>query len=89
MRFLLKTFLLLLIAAPLAMACQVRERIWSFRTKTADPLYRVVRHGKVGYIDRNGMVVVDAGALTASPLKCTLRTVLKEDSMASISTVKA
>jgi hypothetical protein len=39
-------------------ACSISFPIWSIRSKTADPLFRFVHDGKVGYIDVRGKIVV-------------------------------
>src|SRR5690348_13499548 len=39
-------------------ACSWDYMIWMIRNKSADPLYRFVQHGKAGYIDRTGIVVI-------------------------------
>ncbi len=44
--------------AALAFACSVDYTIWIPRSDSADPLYRFVKHGKSGYIDRSGRVVI-------------------------------
>src|ERR1051325_6453799 len=39
-------------------ACSWDYLIWINRSKSADPLYRFLRNGKAGYIDRTGKIVV-------------------------------
>jgi hypothetical protein len=39
-------------------ACSWDYLIWMNRSKSADPLYRFVQHGKAGYIDRAGIIVI-------------------------------
>jgi len=41
-----------------ALACDAGDRIWTQRTKSADPFYRFEKGDKAGYIDRNGKVVI-------------------------------
>jgi hypothetical protein len=54
------SFLLLLhLCTTVLIACSWDYRIWIPRSKSADPLYRFVRHGKAGYIDRSGKVVIE------------------------------
>jgi hypothetical protein len=45
-------------AAPAA-GCSWDYPIWMPREKGADPLYRFIRGGKAGYIDRSGKVVIE------------------------------
>ena len=40
------------------LACSWDYPIWIPRSNDADPLYRFVKHGKAGYIDRTGKVVI-------------------------------
>jgi hypothetical protein len=47
------------IAAPQGDACSWDYPIWMIRSKSADPLYRFIRDGKAGYIDRDGKVVIE------------------------------
>src|ERR1051325_10019608 len=46
-----------LLPAP-SVACSWDYPIWMVRSKSADPLYRFLRDGKAGYIDRAGKVVI-------------------------------
>lgn len=39
-------------------ACSSDYDIWQVRSKNADPLYRFIKNGKAGYIDRTGKIVV-------------------------------
>ena len=48
----------LALAATAALGCTPVERIWIPRSKTADPLYRFEKGDKVGYIARNGAIVI-------------------------------
>lgn len=41
-----------------SIACSWDYLIWQIHNKSADPLYRFVQHGKAGYIDRTGKVVI-------------------------------
>ncbi|HEX4999981.1 MAG TPA: hypothetical protein VFY29_17300, partial [Terriglobia bacterium] len=41
-----------------ALSCEYSALIWS-PEKSADALYRIVRDGKVGYIDGTGKVVIE------------------------------
>lgn len=50
--------LILGLAATVAFACSSDYPIWIPRTKTADPLYRFIKNGRAGYIDRSGRVVI-------------------------------
>ena len=50
---------LLLNFAPPVAGCQWDYPIWMPREKDADPLYRFIRGGKAGYIDRSGKVVIE------------------------------
>lgn len=43
---------------PIVNACEWSYLIWGIRNKPADPLFRFVRNGKVGYIDSSGKVVI-------------------------------
>src|SRR5687767_5715878 len=45
-------------AAP-SPACSWDYPIWTPRDRNADPLYRFIRDGKAGYIDRSGKVVIE------------------------------
>ncbi|HEV2862638.1 MAG TPA: WG repeat-containing protein [Pyrinomonadaceae bacterium] len=59
-RALLATLCLtLLVCATPAAACSWDYLIWMPRHRDADPLYRFVRGGKAGYIDRAGSIVVE------------------------------
>jgi len=49
-----------LVAAPApAAACSWDYLIWMPHERDADPLYRFIRGGKAGYIDRSGKVVIE------------------------------
>lgn len=50
--------LLFLLPAQVATACSWDYLIWMIHSKDADPLYRFVRDGKAGYIDRSGKIVI-------------------------------
>lgn len=50
--------LILALAATVAFACSADYPIWIPRTKTADPLYRFIKNGRAGYIDRSGHVII-------------------------------
>lgn len=50
---------LLLTTARVGAACSWDYPIWMIRSKTADPLYRFIRNGKAGYIDRSGKIVIE------------------------------
>ena len=41
-------------------ACTMTTPIWGYRDKNADPLFKFVRDGKVGFIDASGKIVLDA-----------------------------
>ena len=62
----IKLFLALLgslgLFAPSLQACSWDYPIWQIRSKDADAYYRFVRDGRVGYIDRNGKIVVEPSA---------------------------
>lgn len=47
-----------LCSAQLAWACEPARPLWSVQSPDADPVYRIVRKGKVGYIDNQGRIVV-------------------------------
>jgi hypothetical protein len=55
----LSLLLMLAASAPVIRACSWDYPIWMIRSKDADPLYRFVRDGKAGYIDRTGKVVIE------------------------------
>jgi hypothetical protein len=42
----------------LAYACETAPPLWSIQSSDADPVYRIVEKGKVGYIDNRGRIVV-------------------------------
>lgn len=42
----------------LAWACDIAPPLWSIQSPDADPVYRFVQKGKVGYIDKQGRIVV-------------------------------
>jgi WG containing repeat len=42
----------------LALACEPGRPLWSIQSLDADPVYRIVQKGKVGYIDNQGRIVV-------------------------------
>lgn len=46
-----------LLAVPVN-ACSWSYPIWQNRDKNADPYYRFVRDGRMGYIDKTGKIVV-------------------------------
>src|SRR6266699_1363297 len=46
-------------AAPNCGACGWDYPIWMIRSKSADPLYRFIRDGKAGYIDRDGKIIIE------------------------------
>jgi hypothetical protein len=48
----------ILCSLQLACACDIAPPLWSIQTPDADPLYRIVQKGKVGYIDNQGRIVV-------------------------------
>jgi hypothetical protein len=50
--------LLLALMATVVFACESDYAIWIPRSKSADPLYRFVKNGKAGYIDRTGRIVI-------------------------------
>jgi hypothetical protein len=50
---------LLLASAPPAAGCSWDYLIWIPRARDADALYRFVRDGKAGFIDRSGKVVIE------------------------------
>ncbi|MBD0371962.1 MAG: WG repeat-containing protein [Pyrinomonadaceae bacterium] len=50
---------LLLTTARVGVACSWDYPIWMIRSKTADPLYRFIKNGKAGYIDRSGKIVIE------------------------------
>lgn len=50
--------LLFAVTALAAFGCESDFSIWIPRTRSADPLYRFVKHGKAGYIDAQGKVVI-------------------------------
>jgi hypothetical protein len=53
-------FLLTLhICTTVLIACSWDYRIWIPRSKSADPVYRFVRDGKAGYIDRSGKILIE------------------------------
>ena len=54
---LLAALLLLTLAVP-SPTCSWDYLIWIPRSQNADPLYRFIRNGKVGYIDQRGKIVV-------------------------------
>ena len=47
-----------LVSIPIVRACEYSYPIWGIRSKSADPLFRFVRHGKAGYIDSSGKIVI-------------------------------
>lgn len=51
-------WLILTLAGAAAFACESDHDIWIPRDKLADPLYRFVQNGDVGYIDAHGRVVI-------------------------------
>jgi hypothetical protein len=50
--------MVLAFTATVAFGCSADYLIWIPRSKSADPLYRFVKNGKAGYIDRSGRVVI-------------------------------
>ena len=50
--------LVLVLMAAAVFACTADYAIWIPRDKSADPLYRFTKHGKAGYIDGRGRVVI-------------------------------
>lgn len=60
--FVIATCLLLLLSLSsghFATACSWGYPIWMIRSESADPLYRFVRNGKAGYIDRSGKIILE------------------------------
>lgn len=47
-----------LCSVQLACACETVPPLWSIQSPDADPVYRIVQKGKVGYIDNQGRIVV-------------------------------
>lgn len=47
-----------LCSVQLACACETVPPLWSIQTPDADPVYRIIQKGKVGYIDNQGRIVV-------------------------------
>ena len=47
-----------LFSLKLAVACDVAPPLWSIQSPDADPIYRFVQKGRVGYIDNQGRIVV-------------------------------
>ncbi|HVO99964.1 MAG TPA: WG repeat-containing protein [Bryobacteraceae bacterium] len=45
-------------AASVVLGCDAGYRIWIPRSESADPLFRFIKHGKAGYIDATGRVVI-------------------------------
>lgn len=50
--------LLIAVISVAAFACEWDYSIWIPRTRSADPLYRFVQHGKAGYINAQGKIVI-------------------------------
>ena len=48
----------ILCSVQLAWACETAPPLWSVQSPDADPFYRIVQNGKVGYIDNQGRIVV-------------------------------
>lgn len=48
----------ILCSVQLAWACETAPPLWSVQRQDADPYYRIVQNGKVGYIDNQGRIVV-------------------------------
>jgi len=46
------------LVASTALACEADYIIWMIRSESADGLFRFIRNGKAGYIDRTGKIVV-------------------------------
>lgn len=51
-------FALAAVTSVLAFGCSWDYSIWIPRNRSADPLYRFTKHGKAGYINREGKVVI-------------------------------
>ena len=47
-----------LCSVQLAWACDMAPPLWSIQSPDADPYYRIVQNGRVGYIDSQGKIVV-------------------------------
>jgi WG containing repeat len=47
-----------LCSVQLAYACETAPPLWSIQSPDADPFYRIVQKGKVGYINNQGRIVV-------------------------------
>ena len=43
---------------PVLRGCEIEYFIWGIHSQTADPLFRFLRHGKTGYIDATGRIVI-------------------------------
>jgi hypothetical protein len=54
----MRKFVLCILIASFGFACSWDHRIWIPRSESADPLYRFIKDGKAGYIDREGRIVV-------------------------------
>lgn len=50
--------LLCVLSASVSDACSWSYSIWGIRSKDSDPLFRIVRDQKVGYIDTGGRVII-------------------------------
>jgi hypothetical protein len=50
--------LLVVLSVAVAWACSWDYPIWIPRSNDADPLYRFIKRGKAGYIDRTGRIVI-------------------------------
>lgn len=48
----------LLLSVPTIPGCSWSYRLWSIRTKSADPLFQFEKDGKAGYMDAKGKVVI-------------------------------
>src|SRR5690349_20235536 len=48
----------ILCSVQLAWACETAPPLWSVQSPDADPFYRIIQKGKVGYIDNQGRIVV-------------------------------
>jgi len=54
------SFLLILhVCTRVLIACSWDYQIWIPRSKSADSLYRFVRDGKAGYINRSGKILIE------------------------------
>lgn len=58
--FVLAAAVVLLLAVPGLPGCSIAILIWSLPSDEADPFFRIVQDGKVGYIDATGRIVIAA-----------------------------